>query len=221
MIFLHQFFFQRTAVDPHTDGYAPFSGHGHHRRHLVTASDVSRIDADLVCPVFHSRNGHFIVKMNIRHQRNMYLLPDPAECLCRFDGRNRTTYDLTSRLLQAQDLRHCCFHILRPRIGHRLDQYGIPPADHPVSDFHHFCMFTMHNHSPSFPGTALCFYHTISCVKKYRLHMHSGYCSHAPQSRHVHSHFSVSHTCFSTTLIKDRRRIHGFPLPHSPRSFRT
>ena len=40
----------------------------------VNASDISRIDSNLVCAIFHGRNCHFIIKMNIRYQWNMNLL---------------------------------------------------------------------------------------------------------------------------------------------------
>ena len=48
----------------------------HDRFDTLIASDISRIDTDLVCTVFHGCNGHLIIKMNICHQRNGDLLFD-------------------------------------------------------------------------------------------------------------------------------------------------
>ena len=74
VVFFHQFFFQGTAVHPHANGNISFFCRIHNCLDTLIASDISRIDTDFVCAVFHGCNGHLIVKMNICHQRNGDLL---------------------------------------------------------------------------------------------------------------------------------------------------
>ena len=135
MILLHQLLLQRAAVDPHSNGNIPLFRHRHHCGNLVTASDIARIDADLVRPVLHGRDRHLIVKMNIRHQRNVYLLLNLLHRRCRRQSRHRTADDLTSGLLQPQNLLHRRLHIFCLRVRHGLDHDRIPASDHSISNF--------------------------------------------------------------------------------------
>ena len=148
MIFFHQLLLQRTAVDAHPDGDPPFPGRVHHRTDPFRAPDVSRIDTDLVRSVLHGGDGHLIVKMNIRHQRNMDLFFDFLQSQRRFHGRHRTPDDLAPRLLQSQDLGRCSLRVLRPRVRHGLNQHRIAASDDPVPDFHCPCMLSVHARPP-------------------------------------------------------------------------
>ena len=76
VIFLHQVLFQRTAVDTHTDRDISLFCRIHNCFDALIASDISRIDTDLVRTIFHGCNGHLIIKMNVRYQRNGDLLLD-------------------------------------------------------------------------------------------------------------------------------------------------
>ena len=144
MVFLHQLFFQRTAVHPHTDRDIALPCSVYHCFDPVKASDISWIDADLVCSIFHSCNGHLIVKMNVCHQRNGDLLFDLLDRLCRLLGGYGTTDDLTTCFRQSVDLLYRRFYIFRSCICHGLDQDWIPSADDPVSNLHYFCMISIH-----------------------------------------------------------------------------
>ena len=42
----------------------------------LNLTDVSRIDADLVCAALHGCNGKTVIKMDVCHQRNMDLAFD-------------------------------------------------------------------------------------------------------------------------------------------------
>ena len=66
----------------------------------LNLTDVSRIDADLVCSAFHGRDSQTVIKMNICHQRNVDLAFDRLQAFCRFHGRHRHPDDVTARLLQ-------------------------------------------------------------------------------------------------------------------------
>ena len=82
--------------------------------------------------------------MDICHQGNRDFFLDLADGCCRFFGRNSTANDVTACRCQFPDLGDGGRHILGLCIGHGLDQDGIAPADHTVSDMDHFCMVTIH-----------------------------------------------------------------------------
>ena len=148
VIFLHQLFFQRAAVHAHADRDIALLCRIHNGFDPVKASDISRIDTDLVCTIFHGCDRHLVIKMNICHQRNADLLLDLLDCLGCLFIRNRTSDDLTSCLGQSVDLLHRCFHIFCSCIGHGLDQDRIASADDPVADLYYFCMVSIHLTSP-------------------------------------------------------------------------
>ena len=60
----------------------------------LSAADISRIDTDLVCPVFHGSNSQTIIKMDICHQRDADFLFDFA------DGSSSLPYRLSEMILQ-------------------------------------------------------------------------------------------------------------------------
>ena len=104
-VFFQQRFFQRAAVDAHADGDISLFRAVHHGAHAHIASDISRIDADLVRSVLHGRDRHAVVEVNIRHQRNVDLLLDLCQRGSRLLIRHSTADDLAAGLLQRQDLR--------------------------------------------------------------------------------------------------------------------
>ncbi len=73
LVFLDQFFFQGAAVDAHPYGDGPLPGCLHHRADSLRPADVPGVDPDLVRAVFHCRDSHAVVKMDVRHQRDMDL----------------------------------------------------------------------------------------------------------------------------------------------------
>ena len=68
--------FQGTAVYADADRHPVFLRLIHNCLHAFPASDVSRIDADLVCAALHGCNGKTVIKMDVCHQRNMDLAFD-------------------------------------------------------------------------------------------------------------------------------------------------
>ena len=144
MVFFYQILLQRTAVYTDTDRNISFLCHFHNSLHSVNASDVTRIDADLICSVFHGCDRHLVIKMDICHKRDMDLFFDLTDRLCGFLSRNRTADDLAACLLQSVDLCDCRCYVLRMCICHGLDQHRIAAADHSVTNMHYFCMITIH-----------------------------------------------------------------------------
>ena len=53
MIFLHKFFLKRTAVYTNTNGYSSLLCHINHCFDSLCTADISGIDPDLICTVFH------------------------------------------------------------------------------------------------------------------------------------------------------------------------
>ena len=146
MVFIYQILFQRTAVYTDTDWDIPLLCHFHNSLHSVNASDIARIDADLICSVFHGSDRHLIIKMDVCHKRDMDLFFDLADRFCSLLGRNRTADDLAACLFQSVDLHYCRCHILCMCIRHGLDQHRISATDHSVTNMHYFCMITIHNY---------------------------------------------------------------------------
>ena len=139
VVFLHQFFFQRTAVYTDTDRNIPLSGTVNYCFHALCRTDIARIDTDLICTIFHRCNGKSIIKMYVRHKRNMNLFFDLCQRFCRFHIRNRTADDLTSRTLQLQNLSYRCLHILCLCICHGLNRDGMLATNDHITDSYLFC----------------------------------------------------------------------------------
>ena len=117
-VFLYQRLLQGTTVDAHPDGNACGFGLVHHRLHPVPVSDIPRVDPDLVRAVPDGRDSQPVIKMDIRHQRDMDLFLDLLQRLRRLHGRHRASDDLAPRLLQSKDLGNRSLHILCTGIGH-------------------------------------------------------------------------------------------------------
>jgi len=118
----------------------------------LCTSNVSRIDADLICAVLHGRNGKSVVEMNVCNQGNMNLLLNLLQRPGSFHGRHCTADDVAACCLQGKDLGYCCFYIFCFGIGHGLDQNGIASADLFVSNLYYFCMVSVHIFPPISKG---------------------------------------------------------------------
>ena len=152
VVFLHQFLLKGTAVYTNTDGDIPFLCHVNYSLDPLCTSNVSRIDADLICAVLHGRNGKSVVEMNVCNQGNMNLLLNLLQRPGSFHGRHCTADDVAACCLQGKDLGYCCFYIFCFGIGHGLDQNGIASADLFVSNLYYFCMVSVHIFPPISKG---------------------------------------------------------------------
>ena len=78
MIFFQNFLFQGTGIYPDSNGNLSFLGAVHHSPKPFRRADVSRINTDFIRAVFHGKNRHAVVEMDIRNNRNrrsrLYLL---------------------------------------------------------------------------------------------------------------------------------------------------
>ena len=100
MIFFHQFFFQRPAVYSYADRDIPFFCRIHYRLDFFFFADISRINPNLIRPVFHGCKSHFIIEMNVCHQWNVYLFFNFFNSFCRFQSRHGTADNLAACGLQ-------------------------------------------------------------------------------------------------------------------------
>ena len=143
-IFFQKCFFQGTAVDADPDGNLMLLRLIDDGPQALLSTDIARIDPNLVGSVLNGRNRHPIVKMDIRHQRDLNIFFDLPQCLSRFQCGNGTAHDLTACRLQPVDLLYGSFDILGLCIGHRLDRHRMISSDHHVSDPDFLCVLSQH-----------------------------------------------------------------------------
>ena len=104
MIFLHKFFLKRTTVYTNTNGYSSLLCHINHCFDSLCTADISGIDPDLICTVFHGCNSKTRIKMDICHKWYMDLFFDFLQCFCSFHSRYCTTDNITAGSLKGKDL---------------------------------------------------------------------------------------------------------------------
>ena len=104
--------------------------------HPILSSDIARIDPDLISSMLNRRDRKAVIKMNIRYQRDMYIFLDLFQCFRCCPVRYCNPYDLTSRLLQAQNLLNGRLRVLRLGIGHGLNPHWITAADLDTADLY-------------------------------------------------------------------------------------
>ena len=78
----------------------------------ISASDVSRIDTDLICTVLDCCDRQTVIKMNICHDRDLHLFFDLCQCFGSFHCRHCTSYDITACCRKFIDLCHCRSDVL-------------------------------------------------------------------------------------------------------------
>ena len=123
-----QVFFQRPAVDADADGDAPLPAGVRHGPHPLLAADIAGIDADLVDAALGAQQRQLVVKMDIRHQRDVDTRLDGWDSPRRLLRGDCHTDDLAPRLLQPEDLLHRGLHILCGGIAHGLDAHRCAAA---------------------------------------------------------------------------------------------
>ena len=84
--------------------------------------------------------------MNVRHQRDMYLLLNFRKRPRRLHMGHRAPDNLAPRPLQPQNLRHRRLHVLCRRICHGLHQNRISPANLPIPYCNDFRLFSICSH---------------------------------------------------------------------------
>ena len=164
MVFFYQLFFQRTTVDSYTDWYISLFCNIHNCLNTVSTSDISRIDTNFICTVFHCGNRQSIIKVNICHQWNVNLLFDFFQCLRSFHSRHCTTDNITSGCFQLQNLADSCLHIFCLCIRHRLNQNWITSTKLFISYLYNFCMITIHALLSFLTKKRSCYFQTAPLV---------------------------------------------------------
>ncbi|MNC35247.1 hypothetical protein D3C75_837230 [compost metagenome] len=159
-VFLQEMALQGTGIDADTDRNAFFLTGFDNCFDFVPASNVTRIDAHLVDAVLYRQQSQLIIKMNIRHQRNMNPRLNLLNCCCRFFIVDRHAHKLTARFFQPQDFGYCCFDISCFGCTHALNSnLVVSPNNNPanidgtglVSQEHGFLPHNDQSSTPSAP----------------------------------------------------------------------
>ena len=99
-------------------------------------ADVAGVDADFVHALGGAPQRQPVVKVDIRHQRDMDGLFDGTDGGGGLHGGHGHPDDLAPCLLQTQNLRHGGGHILGGGAAHGLDGHGRAAADDHAADVH-------------------------------------------------------------------------------------
>ena len=133
-VLCQQLLLQRAAVHADADGHLVRAAAVHDRLHTVLPADVAGVDADLVRAVLRRGDGKAVVKVNVRHERNMNAVLDGLDRLRCLRRRHGHAHDLAARLLQAQDLLDGRACVLGLCVAHRLDGDRRAAADGHAAD---------------------------------------------------------------------------------------
>ena len=132
-VFCPQLLFQGPAVDADADGDALLAADVRHGLDLLFPADIAGVDAQGVDPPLRTRQGEFVVEMDVGDQGNADLLLDFVHGLCRRLVRDGHPDDLASGGLQLLDLGHGSGHIVGLGIAHGLDGHrGAAAHSHPA-----------------------------------------------------------------------------------------
>ncbi len=140
-------FFKRPAVHPDADRDIPLLCRPYNSAHFFFIPYIAGIDTDFIRPVLHRLYGKAVIKMDIRHKRDMNLLFNFRKCTCCLHGRHCRAHNFAAGLLKFKNLSHSGRHILRPCVGHGLDCNRTPPAYCYITDPDFSCTvshFTAH-----------------------------------------------------------------------------
>ena len=128
-VLLKESFFEGAGIHPHPDRDPSVLCAVDDRAHLFLSSDISGIDADLIRPLFHRKNRHPVVEVDIRYEGERDLPSDLSEGERRLPVRYSEADDLTARSLQSSDLLDAPLYILCLCIAHGLNGDRISSPD--------------------------------------------------------------------------------------------
>ena len=100
-----------------------------HLTHPVLIPDVAGVDADFIDTCCHRFQSQPIIKMDVRHNRNMDCVFQMFNQFYRLPVRNGCADDFASGGFQTAGLLDTCLKILCRRIEHRLDGDGCTAAN--------------------------------------------------------------------------------------------
>ena len=117
-VFCNDFLLQGAGIHTDADRDLAHPGGRDNLTDPLGTAYIARIDADFIRTVFNSCYSQSVIKMNIRHERDMDALFDLTDCPCGFLRRNRGADDVAARSFKLQDLGHSSLHIFRSGVGH-------------------------------------------------------------------------------------------------------
>ena len=119
----------------------------HNPLYILPGTDVSRVDADLICSGLNCSNRHSPVKMNVGNKRHVCFLPDAGENLQGLLVRDGQTDNLTSRLLKLSDLFQDSLFISGIHIAHGLYNHWCAASKRDIA---HHNLFSAAHRNPLF-----------------------------------------------------------------------
>ena len=126
--------FQAAAVDADADGNVfGIAGIGHCLDPVVVA-DVAGIDADFIGAGINGRQRRLIVKMDIRHNRNVHHFLDGRHHGGIGGGGHRDADNLAARFGHPLGLLHVTGNVLDRNVQHGLHRDGVAAADGEIAD---------------------------------------------------------------------------------------
>ena len=133
-VLFQQLLVKAAAVDADANGDLPILADIHHSLYPVFPANVAGVDPDLRRAAFRSGNGQLIIKMNIRHQRQLRLFADfrkPPSC---FHIGYRQPGDLAAGFFQLPDLVQRTGHVRGLGIQHGLNHHRRTAANGNISN---------------------------------------------------------------------------------------
>ena len=143
-VFFEQSLFHRAGIHADADGDAPLAAGVRHHTHPLRRADIAGVDADLVEARLHRGQREPVIKMDIRHERQVGAAPDLRQGARGELVGHGETHDLAARGFQPPELRERGGDIVRVRVRHRLHGNGIPAADGHAADTDGFRDFSVH-----------------------------------------------------------------------------
>ncbi|CCX37078.1 putative uncharacterized protein [Clostridium sp. CAG:1013] len=140
--------FQGAGIHPDADGNPMGTAGVRHGLHPGILSDVAGVDTDLIDAGSHCFQGQLVVKMDIRHQRDAYLLFDGGDQGHSLFIGDSSPEDLTARLLQTHRLGHTARNIRGGHIEHGLHRHRRAAANSHASCHHLFRLPAFHKGFP-------------------------------------------------------------------------
>ena len=112
--------------------------------HMLPAADVARIQAQLVHAVLRRGDGQAVVKVDIRHKRDVDGAVDGGDRPCARLVEHGNAHDLAPGALKLQDLGDGRRRIARVRVRHGLDADGRAAADANAAGGYAACDVPLH-----------------------------------------------------------------------------
>ena len=123
-VFRQDFMIERSGVDADTDGDSSLTRRCDHLLHALRPADVSGVDTQGRNALRHRLERKFVVKVDVGHERRLYLPHDAPEILRRRHIGHGNAHNVAARCGELTDLLNGRLRIRRLGIAHGLHGNG-------------------------------------------------------------------------------------------------